>query len=155
MQEDINRRSVVIIIRGTRLTAKTLALAMKAALRGMNSARDSPGQMSFRQLAKGGALQSIELSDGNIEAFEPIARKYGVRFRLVRDRSADTPRWLVFFRTKEADQMTAAFGEFAKKTLKRKRKTPSVHEEIAKNREVSREPVRDKTREQERSEPEL
>jgi hypothetical protein len=73
----------------------------------------------------------------------------------VRDKSSETPRRLVFFRTKEAEQMTAAFSEFAAKTLNRKHKVPSVHEKIANYREATRNAVRDKELVKERSELEL
>jgi hypothetical protein len=155
VQEDIEQRSVVLTTRGARLTARGLALLMRAALRQMRKAQDKPGRASFKQLSKGGPVENIEITDGNIKTFEPIARKYGVRYKLVKDNSERPPRWLVFFRAKDSDALTAAFREFTAKTLQRKAERPSVREAMAKFREVIKHAVIDRTRHKEREGPEL
>jgi hypothetical protein len=155
VQEDINQRSVALVIRGAKITARALAKAMALALREMKKARDAPGRKTVRQLAKGGDLEKIEITDGNIKAFEPIARKYGVRYALRRDASSDPPRWMVFFRAKQADQLTGAFSEFTAKTLRRETEKPSMRERMAQLREIIRNTARDRTRSKERSGPEL
>ncbi len=155
MQEDIEHKSAVLIMRGTKITGRMLAKAMSAALRRMKSKRDAPGKQSFKQLAKGGQLESIPITDENIRAFDPIARKYGVRYKLVRDNSEDPPKWLVFFRAKDADAMTAAFKEFTHKTLARESEKPSVREAMARFRDIIKHAVIDRTKHKERSGPEL
>ncbi len=155
MQEDIEHKSAVLVMRGAKITAHMLAKAMAAALRQMQKKRDAPGKQSFKQLAKGGSLESIPISDSNIRAFDPVARKYGLRYRLVRDNSEDPPKWLAFFRAKDADAMTAAFKEFTYKTLVRETDRPSVRETMAKFREVIKHAVIDRSKHKERSGPEL
>jgi hypothetical protein len=155
VQEEIEQKSILIITRGTKITAQILAKAMALVLRKIKKGHDAPGRQSFKQLASGGTLENMEISDNNIRAFEPIARKYGVHYRLVRDKSGALPRWLVFFRAKEADQLTAAFGEFAAKTLKREADRASVREVMAKAKEVIKHAVIDRARHKERSGPEL
>jgi viroplasmin and RNaseH domain-containing protein len=155
MQEDIEQKSAVFIIKGAKITARMLAKAMSAALRQMKKKRDSPGKQSFKQLSKGGSLESIPISDSNIKAFDPVARKYGLRYKLVRDNSEDPPKWLVFFRAKDTDAMTAAFKEFTHKTLARETERPSVRETMAKFREIIKHAVIDRTKHKERSGPEL
>lgn len=155
MQEDIEQKSVVLITKGTKITAKLLAKAMAAALRQMKKARDAPGKQSMKQLAKGGSLQNIEITDDNIRAFNPIAREFGVRYTLKKDISTDPPRWLVFFRAKDADALTAAFRKFTAITLNRKAEKPSVREAMVKLRDIIKHAVIDRTRNKERSGPEL
>ncbi len=155
IQEDIEHKSAVLIMKGTKITARLLAKTMLAALRLIKRARDSPGKQSIKQLSKGGALESVPITDGNIKAFDPIARKYGVRYHLVKDTSEEPPKWLVFFRAKDADAMTAAFSEFAHKALHRDKDRPSVRETMAKFKEVIKHAVIDRARHKERSEPEL
>jgi hypothetical protein len=128
---------------------------MRAALRQMRKAQDKPGRVSFKQLSKGGPVENIEITDGNIKAFEPIARKYGVHYRLVKDASEKPPRWLVFFRAKDTDAMTAAFKEFTARTLQRKAEKPSVRETMAKFKEIIKHAVIDRTKHKEREGPEL
>ncbi len=78
IQEDVEHKSAVLIIKGTKITARLLAKTMLAALRLIKRARDAPGKKSIKQLSKGGALESVPIKDENIKAFDPIARKYGV-----------------------------------------------------------------------------
>lgn len=155
MQEEIEQKSVAIITQGTKMTARVLAKAMAAALRQMRGARNNTAKKSAEQLSKDGEYHNIEITDENIAAFEPVARKHGVQYRLALDDSADPPRWLVFFKTKDADAMTAAFKEFAQNTLERKAEKPSTREAMDQIRETLKNVVRDKTKHKERSGPEL
>jgi len=72
-----------------------------------------------------------------------------------RDVSEAPPKWMVFFRARDADAMTAAFKEFTHKTLKRGVEKPSVREAMAKFKEIIKHAVIDRTRHKERSGPEL
>jgi hypothetical protein len=155
LQEDINHRSVALAINATKLTAHILAKAMQTALKQINQKRNSPqeGKQSVRQLAKGGSLQSIEISDENIKAFQPVARKYGVSYAVIKDTS--TPkRYLVFFRAKDTDALTAAFKEFTAKTLAKSTR-PSVRATIQKLLEASKTADRDKSRNKQHEGPQL
>lgn len=155
IQEDIDQKSVVLITKSAKITGRLLAKAMAAALRQIRKARDAPGKQSLKQLSQGGSLQNIEIADSNIKAFDPIAREFGVRYSLKKDISTDPPRWLVFFRAKDADALTAAFRKFTAVTLNLKAEKPSVRDAMAKFREVVKHAVIDKTRHKERSGPEL
>ena len=154
IQEDVEHKSAVLIIKGTKITAKLLAKAMAAAWRQIKKSRDAPGRKSFKQLAKGGSLENIPITDENIKAFEPIARKYGLRYKLVKDTSEEPAKWLVFFRAKDAAAMTAAFKEFSSKTLKRETERPSVRETMAKFRNIIKNAVIDRTKHKQREGPE-
>jgi hypothetical protein len=103
-----------------------LAKAMQAFLK---KARESPkgktGKQSVRSLTKQGAsLSNIEITGNNIGTFKRTARKYNVDFALKRDDSETPPKWLVFFKAKDADALTAAFSEYSKTVLKTKAKPP-------------------------------
>jgi hypothetical protein len=101
-------------------------------------------------LDKGSELSNIEITDNNIRSFERVARKYGIDYSLKRDKSTDPPKYLVFFRAKDADVMTAAFKEYSGLTLqKSKRKSIKLRlqkaiEKAAKHRE------REKTQQKDR-----
>lgn len=153
IQEDVEHKSAVLIIKGAKITGRLLAKAMAATLRQIKKTRDAPGRKSFKQLAKGGSLENIPITDDNIKAFEPIARKYGLRYKLVRD-TEDPTKWLVFFRAREAGTMTAAFQEFSSKMLKRETARPSVRETMAKFRNIIKNAVIDRTKHKQREGPE-
>jgi hypothetical protein len=156
MQEDVENRSVALTTRTAKLTAQTLARLMRAALRRMRESDGAlePGRQSLKQLAKGGSLSSVEITEGNIKSFEPVARKYGVSYDLKRDGSSDPPRWTVFFRAKDADAMTAAFKEFSAKMVKNKDGRRSVRDDMQKYGEIIANAVRDKTKHRRRKDPE-
>lgn len=157
MQEELEHKSVVLATNATKLTGRTLAKLMQAALRKMKQSRDAPakpGRQSLKQLAKGGSLSSVEITEGNIKAFDPVARKYGISYDLKKDSTAEPPRWLVFFRAKDTDAMTAAFTEFTTKHVKRETDKPSVRESMRNFKDVVLNAVRDKIKHKHREGPE-
>ena len=146
IHEDVDHESAVLIMKGGKITGRLLAKAMSAALRQLRKSRDAPGKKSFKQLSKGGSLQNIEITDGNIKSFEKVARKYGIDFAL---KKADD-RYLVFFKGRDADVLTAAFREFSKQKLDKERK-PSVRRDLAeKKAEAAQTAKRDKVKNMDR-----
>ena len=74
-------------------------------------------------------LTNIEITNRNIKSFERVANKYKIDFALKKDKSVDPPRYLVFFKAKDMDVMTAAFKEFSANTRVRlEKKISSVKE---------------------------
>lgn len=111
---------------------------------------DTPkkGKQTVKQLVKQGAgVANIEISDKNIKAFESVARKYGVDFALRKDTSEIPPRWLVFFKSRDADALTAAFKEFSAAQLRRRdRDKPSIADSLQKMGEKVKNQVLDTTK---------
>ena len=140
-----------------KMTARTLASLMRAALQKMKESRGKlkEGRQSIKDLSKGGSLSNVEVTDANIKAFDPVARKYNISYSLKQDKSVDPPRWLVFFRAKDMDVMTAAFKEFTDKMVKRETDRPSVRETMRNFREKIANVVRDRTKHKHREGPEL
>jgi hypothetical protein len=155
IQEDIENRSVALSIKCAKLTEQALAKAMLAVLRKWKQSRDAPkeGKQSIKELSKGGTLSSIEINEGNIKNFDPIARKYGISYSLQKDSEAG--RYVVFFHAKNADAMTAAFKAYSKNAIKRETDKPSVIDSIRNFREKMVNAVRDKIRVKHREGPEL
>jgi hypothetical protein len=88
-------------------------------------------------------IATTTLEYKNIKSFESAARKYGVDFALKKDKTTTPPKWLVFFKGKDADALTAAFKEFTAKVAKRKSK-PSLPETLNKFDEKVKSQVVDK-----------
>ena len=90
------------------------------------------GKQTLKQLVKQNAgVSSIEITDSNIKAFESTAKKYGVDFCAEkRTRRKSPPRYLVFFKGRDADVLTAAFKEFSAKKLTQEQK-PSIRKALA------------------------
>ena len=99
------------------------------------------GKQTLKQLAgQNAGLANIEISDKNIKAFTHVAKKYHVDFALKKDTTAEQPRYLVFFKSRDADAITAAFQEFARRKMGRDEK-PSIRERLAQAREQAAQKV--------------
>lgn len=74
----------------------------------------------------GTGVSNIEITDENIKAFAATAKKYGIDFALKKDISETPPRYLVFFKGRDAAVLTVAFKEFSARKLTQEKK-PSIH----------------------------
>ena len=154
MQDEINEKTVALYIKTGKLTAQTLQKAIKTLLsKGKKQIDKQPhGKQTLRQLMKQNTgVSNIEITEGNIKAFESTAKKYGIDFALKKDTTESPPRYLVFFKGRDADVLTAAFKEFSAKklTLDKKpsiRKLLSSLKEAAQNRNAERTKEKNKDR---------
>lgn len=95
------------------------------------------GKQTIKQLiAQGAQLTNIQITDQNIKSFDRVARKYGIDYSLKKDSHVEPPLYLVFFKSKDVDVMTAAFKEYAGIELDQsKKKKPSVRKKLQKTQE--------------------
>jgi len=156
VHDQISEKNVALIIKGGKLTAKALAKAILAYLQGnkkraFSKSTSGKGKQTVKQLTKQGVgVSSIEITDKNIKAFESVARKYGIDFALKKDASEIPPKWLVFFKGRDADALMAAFKEFSARQLKKTAEKPSVLETLRSLIEKVRAQVIDKTKHKDR-----
>ena len=141
MQEDVENKTVALIIKGTKLTGRGLKNAISKYLahrknKQRTHGHDSPtGKQTVKQLVgQGQGVSNIEITDSNIKSFERVARKYGVDYALKKDVSGEVPRYLVFFKARDTDALTAAFKEYSAKEVKRDQK-PSFAEQLHRHKE--------------------
>ena len=112
------------------------------------------GKQSLRQLMKQNAgVSNIEITDGNIKAFESTAKKYGIDYALKKDATETPPRYLVFFKGRDADVLTAAFKEFSARKLTQEqrpsiRKVLAAFRDKAKQLNTNRQKVKNKVQEE-------
>ena len=128
MQDEINEKTIALYIKTGKLTAQTLQKAMKKLLEQMKKQKGKApqGKQTLKQLMKQNTgISNIEITEGNIKAFESTAKKYGIDFALKKDTTESPPRYLVFFKGRDADVLTAAFKEFSAKKLTQEKK-PSI-----------------------------
>lgn len=171
MQEEVNEKTVALIIRSGKISAEVLKAALVKLMRDMEKSKQKKQQSKAQERApdkdsgfrgkttlkkmmqEGSQLTNIEITDNNIKSFEKVARKYGIDYSLKKDRSGEKPRYLVFFRARDADVMTAAFKEYTGVTLTKSKK-PSIRKKLQKaiNRAAKhREREKTQKREQEQS----
>ena len=133
MQEDIENRAVALAIKSVKLTGHGLkvAIAKYLAHRKEQKLYTAPtGRQTVRQLMRQGqSVSNIEIKYGNIKSFQRVARKYSVNYALKKDDSGEIPKYLVFFKARDADALTAAFQEYAAREIKREKK-PTIQEQL-------------------------
>ena len=148
MQEEVTQKTIALVFKSSRLTTDVLKKAMKMYLEHRKQGKQaSHGKMSVKDLVgQGMGASSIEVTDNNIKSFEKVAKKYNVDFAVKKDKTAAPPKYMVFFKGKDADVITQAFKEFVKVNEK-KHDRISVKEKLAEFRE---QPRKDKNRERAR-----
>lgn len=142
MQEEVNDRVIALSIKTGKLSAEVLQKSMKYFLLQMkqqtNKCQMPHGKQTLKQLiGQNAGVSNIEITRDNIKAFEKTAKKYGIDFALKKDATENPPRYLVFFKSRDADALTAAFREFSSKKLSKEQKS-SIREELAIFREKAK-----------------
>lgn len=128
MQEDIERRAVALSVNATKLTGRTLAKALMAALRKIqrdyHKAQIPQGKQSVKKLMNHRVATNALPLDGETKLFDRIARKYNVDYAF---HKTGPKKYLLFFKAGQADAITTAFSEYTKLVLGRgKDKHPSI-----------------------------
>ena len=152
MQEEVTGKAVALIIDGAKMSEQVLEKALQKFLEAQKnkSSKMHRGKQTLKQLAgQNAGLANIEISDKNIKAFTQVAKKYHVDFALKKDTTAEKPRYLVFFKSRDADAITAAFQEFASRKMGRDEK-PSIRERLAQAREQAAQKVEHRTLDREK-----
>lgn len=148
MQEEVENRTVNLAISTTRLSGRTIISAFrlwkshhnnvkaKKAAEQANEDTTPHGKQSIRELiGQNQGVSSIDIQNTNIRDFEKIANKYGVDYAITRDKTVTPPKYMVFFKARDADALTAAFAEYSNQRLKAKDK-PSVLKQLGKLKEL-------------------
>ena len=163
MQEEVENRTLTLVVSGTKFTGRLFKAAISKYMahrrekklekqRGRDSPVTPKGKQTVKQLiGQNQGVSNIEINDPSIRNFERIARKYGVDYAVKKDRSASPPKYLIFFKARDADALTAAFTEYTGKKVKKAEKTerPSVLAKLAQFKELLKNTVVDRSRRKE------
>ena len=142
MQEEVESRTVSLAISTTKLTVRGINSAVRAYLRQRKNAQPNKadevpyGKQSVKELiGQGQGVSNIDIAKTDLKGFEATARKYGIDYAIRTDTAEKPPKYLVFFKAKDADAMTAAFNEYSRKAI-RKEERPSVLKQLRKFKEL-------------------
>lgn len=161
MQEEVNEKTISLCIKGGKITAQILKAALIKLLaemdkkkqwgKGEKSQCKKTGRQSIKSLQKSGAqITNIVVTDNNIKSFDRVARKYGIDYSLKKAEKEGKTEYLVFFKAKDVDVMTAAFKEYTGVSLKKeqrqsiRKKLEQAKERVAKHREITKEKTKDR-----------
>ena len=165
MQEEVENKTLTLIVNGGKFTGRLLKAAISKYMAHLKEAkvekrrkRETPvvhrGKQTVKQLTRQNqGVSNIDIQDKEIRQFERIARKYGVDYAVKKDRSTSPPKYLIFFKARDADALTAAFSEYTQKKVKKadRSECPSVLEKLAQFKELVKSAVVDRAH---RKEPE-
>lgn len=143
MQEQIEQQTLTLVVNGAKVAGKFGSAPFRAAIRRYLKCREQVktqkwqdkhqdrrlkqqqaaiprGKQTVKQLiGQNQGASSIEITDPSIKEFEKIARKYGVNYAVKKDRSSSPPKYLIFFKARDSDALTAAFQEYTGKVVKK------------------------------------
>ena len=153
MQEEVENRTVNLMISTSKLTGRTLVAAFRKYCqhRARVKSEGDHGKMTVEKLIrKDQGAQQIDIAKSGIKDFERVLNKYGVDYAIRKDVSQEPPRFMVFFKARDADVLTAAFKEYSAK-LACKEKRPSVLKALAHLKDLAKSiPAKTREKKQER-----
>ena len=133
MQEEVDSRTVALVINSAKLTGRVMMsaisrfLAHHAAKKQQKAEVIPHGKQSVKQLiGQNQGVTSIESNDPDIKSFDKVARKYGVDYAVKKVRDDDgKSKYIIFFKGRDNDAITSAFKEYTAKSMEKEKK-PSV-----------------------------
>ena len=161
MQDEVNEKTMALCIKVGKISAQILKAALTKLLAEIEKQKQQSkkmggqnrckrGKQSIKSLQQSGAqLTNIVVTDNNIKSFDRVARKYGIDYSLKKVEQEGKTEYLVFFKAKDVDVMTAAFKEYTSETLKKQKresvrqKLEKVKEELSNHRQLKKEKKRE------------
>jgi hypothetical protein len=136
LQEEIENKTFNLAVSTTKLTGRVVVGLALNYLKNRKCAWEeskSTGKQSVKQLlGQNQGVSSIDIAKTDLKDFQRVAGKYGIDYAIRKDSSEVPPRYIVFFKAKDADAMTAAFKEYSAKVLKKQQTRKSVLAELHK-----------------------
>lgn len=155
MQEEVENKTISLIISGTKFTGRLLKAAISKYLAHRKEVkaqkqRDHPeehgGQVSMAELqAQKGDLRRLDISDPSLREFDRIARQHEVKYSVFK---LGKGKYQVFFKAPSEEAMTAAFEKYSAKKLE-KANRPSVLKKLNQFKELVKNAVVDRTKKKE------
>lgn len=139
MQEDLENKSVTLIINSSKLTARTLASAFTKLLRyTRNKAKEHSdvkpqGKQTVKELiAQNQGVEKTELADKDeVKAFDRIAKQYGVDYSIKKGYSPEgKQRYILFFKARDRSAIDQAMSAYATEFVKKRKSRYHAVEEI-------------------------
>jgi hypothetical protein len=148
LQEEVDNRAIALTVKASKLTAKTLSIVLAAAVRKIktvhNKSQTPHGRQSVRKLMNHGEATNAIPLNGDTRLFDRVARKWNVDYSF---HKIGHTKYLLLFKSGQADAITAAFSDYTKLYMKRARDNrPPIHEQYKKHEERARSKPREHER---------
>jgi len=149
LQEEIENRTVALTVKTAKLTAQGLARILEAAARKIqkirHDAKTQPahGRQSVKKLMKHGAATNTIPLDGETRLFDRVARKWNVDYSF---HKTGPKKYLLLFKSGQADAITACFSEYTKRCMKRAKDKQPIMEQLRNSGQQARSQPREHER---------
>ena len=142
MQEEIEQKTMTLSINATKFSGRVLKAAITKYLAHRSAKKHERqrektdviphGKQKVKELiGQNAGVANVDVKDEDLKGFERIARKYGVDYAVRRVKGQN--KYLVFFKSRDADAITSALKEFTQKKT-RDQNRPSLRKMLNKMR---------------------
>ena len=142
MQEEIEQKTLTLSINATKFSGRVLKAAITKYLAHRSAKKHERqrektdviphGKQKVKELiGQNAGVANVDVKDEDLKGFERIARKYGVDYAVKRVKGQD--KYLVFFKSRDADAITSALTEYTQKNT-RDQNRPSLKKMLNKMR---------------------
>lgn len=133
MQEEVDSKTVALVINSAKLTGRLFIAAIRKFLEhNKNKNAVIPhGKQTVKQLiGQNQGVTTFESNDIDVKGFERYARKYGVDYAIkkVRDDTGKA-KFIVFFKGRDKDAIDTAMREYVAKAMSPEKK-PSIQKKL-------------------------
>lgn len=146
VNEDVAEKTIRLAISTTKLTGRTLARGLEKFLRHYQHKKDMKatkddriqGKQTIKQLiGQNQGVSSLPVGETGLKDFERIAKKYGVDFAIVKDKTVTPTKYMVFFKARDADAIAQVLAEYTAKQMKKQSQNrPSLLKALKKFKEL-------------------
>ena len=153
MQEESTQKTIAIVVRSGKLTEHVLKDAMMAYIHHRNHRppKENHGKTSVKKLmGMDQGANTMEINDANIKTFNRVAAKYNIDYAVQKDKSVNPPKYIIYFKGRDADVIGKAFKDYCGVLEHKKAKMSlrdRLHDLKDKKRENRDSPERERTKE--------
>ena len=147
MQEEVENNSVRLAVTTTKLSLRAVIKGLSIYVRHRKNVKAKKaakkeakpvGKQTVKELiGQNQGISSMPIGDTGLGDFQKIAKKHGVDFAVVKDKSAQPTKYTIFFKARDADAITQVLQEYSVKQLKKQSQDrPSVLKALKKFKEI-------------------
>ena len=158
INEEIARKTLSLEVKAAKVSGKLLLTLLKKLMKeakklgGLEKlVKVNGNEVKLKDMAKKGQLEEIPVEEAELKELKKELNRYGVKFSVMKDK--ETGKNSVFFQAKDMKVMDKAFKHALSVSEKKAERKESIHKNIEKFKEmtkntVSKDKVKDKQKEQ-------
>ena len=148
MQQEVEEKSIQLAVRASEISGRGMLRILMAIKHHLDAKRarshlpeeSKHGRQSVKELiGQGQGVTRVDLDKEGIRDFHKIAKKFGVDYAIIKDKSVVPPVYNVFFKAKDEDAINKVISAYTAKYLHKQHVKASVIDKLNKAKEVAKE----------------